>query len=100
VLTLHPVILVTLIDANIKPQRNRHSQNFYVKILINSDKSANSTVKECLEPVWNQQFLLKDYDFPFIKVDLMHKSKGLKDNKLGGGKFAVSSGDKIVNVRC
>jgi hypothetical protein len=35
ILTLHPVIMVTLIDANIRPQRNRHSQQFYVKIRIN-----------------------------------------------------------------
>ena len=35
ILTLHPVIMVTLIDGNIKPQRNRHNQQHYVTIKIN-----------------------------------------------------------------
>jgi len=35
ILTLHPVVLVTLIDGNIKPQRNRHSLQFYVTIKVN-----------------------------------------------------------------
>ena len=48
-------------------------------------------MKEGLDIVWNQPFLLKDYDFPFIFVQLMHKTKGLRDYALGGGKFSASS---------
>jgi hypothetical protein len=91
ILTLHPVIMVTLIDASIKPQRTRHSLQHYVRIRINEDNLVNSTAKEGLELVWNQPFLLKDYDFPFICVNLMHKSKGLRDYALGGGRFSASS---------
>ena len=90
ILTLHPVIMVTLIDANIKPHRTRHSQQHYVKIKINDDSLVDSVVKEGLDLVWNQPFLLKDYDFPFINVQLMHKTKGLRDYALGGGKFSAS----------
>lgn len=35
ILTLHPVIMVTLIDGNIKSQRTRHSLQYYVKIRVN-----------------------------------------------------------------
>jgi hypothetical protein len=35
ILTLHPVILLTLIDGNIKPQRNRHSVQYFVRIRVN-----------------------------------------------------------------
>jgi hypothetical protein len=91
ILTLHPVIMVTLIDGNIKPQRTRQSLQFFVKIRINEDGNVDSTVKESLEPQWNEPFLLKDYDFPFIHVLLMHKSKGLRDYSIGGGKFSAST---------
>ena len=90
-MTLHPVILVTLIDANVKMQRNRHSLQHYVRIKINEESLVDSTVKEGLDIIWNQPFLLKDYDFPFIFVQLMHKTKGLRDYALGGGKFSASS---------
>lgn len=48
ILTLHPVIMVTLIDGNIKPQRNRHSLQHYVKIRVNDERSVASSVKESL----------------------------------------------------
>jgi hypothetical protein len=91
VLTLHPVVLLTLIDGNIKPQRNRHSLQYYVRIRINEESNAESEVREGNEPVWNEPFLLKDYDFPFIQVSLMHKSKGLRDYPIGAGKLSASS---------
>ena len=83
--------MVTLIDGNIKPQRNRHSTQFYVRIKVNEEGMVDSGVKEGLEPIWNQPFLLKDYDFPFLRVQLMHKSKGLRDYSVGEGRFTVSS---------
>lgn len=45
ILTLHPVIMVTLIDASIKPQRTRHSLQHYVKIKINEENSVDSLAK-------------------------------------------------------
>ena len=48
ILTLHPVIMVTLIDANIKQQRTRHSLQHYVRIKINDESLVDSTVKEGL----------------------------------------------------
>lgn len=46
VLTLHPVIMVTLIDGNIKPIRTRHSQQHYVRIKVNEESQVDSVVKE------------------------------------------------------
>jgi hypothetical protein len=90
VLTLHPVILLTLIDGNIKPQRTRHSSQYYVRIKVNEEIQTESTMRESLEPVWNEPFLLKDYDFPFINVSLIHKSKGLRDYAIGMGRLSAS----------
>lgn len=35
ILTTRPVIMVTVVDGKIKPQRNRHCINFYVKLNYN-----------------------------------------------------------------
>jgi hypothetical protein len=54
-----------------------------VQICKNIDNSVSSQAVNSLEPVWNRKFLLKDYDFPFLKINLMNKSKGLRDQIIG-----------------
>ena len=34
---MRPVIKLTVIDGNIKPQRNRHCTNFYVRLNYNKE---------------------------------------------------------------
>jgi hypothetical protein len=45
VLTLHPVMMVTLIDGNIKPQRTRHSNQYFVRIQVNENFNIASSTK-------------------------------------------------------
>jgi hypothetical protein len=38
VVVTQPVIKLSVIDGNIKPQRNRHNVHFYVKMLYNREE--------------------------------------------------------------
>ena len=102
VLITHPVLLLHLLDGIIRPQRTRHNTEFYVKIHVNSDSfiESNSIDSQDYKPLWNRQFLLKNYDFPSLRIELVNKSKGLRDKIMGEGKLTVESCEsKIVNVR-
>lgn len=93
IMTVRPVIMLTVVDGNIKPQRSRHCLNFYVninydfenKLFLSSKLSMNS-----LQPVWNDPFLIYGYKFPFFTLDVMSQSKGLKDYSIGDGRIQVT----------
>ena len=41
---VRPVIKITVIDGKVKPQRNRHRLDFYVRIHYNKEQSFDTTV--------------------------------------------------------
>jgi hypothetical protein len=86
----HPVILIYLIDGNIKPLRIRHNIDFYVRIHKNGQEWVDSDGVVGLRPVWQRQYLIRDYDFPFLNVELMNKSKGLRDRAIGEGRLLLA----------
>lgn len=71
VLTVRPIIKLTVIDGTIKPQQTRHNTNFYVKVNYNLTENLNLRTRvsqKSFEPVWNEDFLLLGYTFPFFVV--------------------------------
>lgn len=89
ILITHPVIILHLFDGAVRPQRTKHNTEFYVRIQFNSEKYLDSHSIDAYDykPVWNRQYLIKNYDFPTIKINLFNKSKGLRDKSLGEGKL-------------
>ena len=91
---------MTVIDGKIKPQRNRHRLDFYVRIHYNQEQFIDTPIDHSLEPIWEQGYLLKGYDFPFFFLDLMNQSKGLRDYSIGRGRLHVAPVlEKQVNVK-
>jgi hypothetical protein len=73
-----------------------------VRIHKNSESfiDSQSIDSQDYKPEWDRQFLVKGYDFPSLKVELMNKSKGLRDKVLGEGRLTVESCEsKIVNIK-
>lgn len=115
IMSVRPVIKLTIIDGRFKPRRNRHRIDFYVKLNYNMElalsmstlvKHMNANpnkddIHHTLEVVWNQEFLISGYSFPFFSLDVMNKTKGLRDLSIAAGKFPVTKTTipRSVNVK-
>ena len=64
-------------------------------------KANKDDIQHTLEVVWNQEFLLSDYTFPFFTLDVMNQAKGLRDYSIGDGKLQVTKTTipKFVNIK-